>query len=1122
MKQFSKLVMLLLIIAAVTMCFVGCVKTQVVTFVLGEENVVTLSADKEGKVIEPSVTVPEGKYIVGWYTDVDRTVEFKFETDKVDADTTLYAKVASLYHRVTFMVNGEDSIIANSDKEGNVLEPKVDIPEGKYIMGWYTDVDRTIEFKFETDKVNVDTTLYAKVASHDFSVKYNLGYAEPEHGEDMPATPTQSTVNLDDSFEVAAVPDRAGYDFLGWTDGVEVYQPGDEYEVEVTGNITLTAMWTTKMLTVRFYDDIGLLIKTKIVPYGSDVPTDDVFAPHTYPQCYVTMGWDEDLTDINCDLDVNAVYEYQHADYSWFEFVPVVEDDVTVAYKIKMAPHPLFTWQGKRFAPSGLYAFPDTYNGLAVIGFAEAIQKLGKDDFDEQDFDIELFIPDSFTRIDADSITDSKIKSLSIGRGVEYIDSKAFNASVIGEFIVAEENEYYTAEDAYLYNKDKTTLIAVDRSLPQVIIGESVKYIGADLVYSRNTLQSLVIKGDIEEIGLNAFTYCTNLLSVEIEGSVKKLVDGDDVAKTSGEQRFPPFAFCRSLQSINLKGIEYIGFGAFTGCALTSITIDTTIQFIAEECFVDLPRLATLRFPGNATVSNNGKFICEDNTLIEKEASEIMIDENTNGDVFIYYAPLQQRVHYDIPNSVREIMEYAFEYSKIKTITIPEGVKELPGGMFEDSSIIEIEIPESIETLGMGDESRGAGKTNISTVFGRSDLAEVTFANNCRITDIPDSAFYGTELVTIRVPASVTVIGRAAFGCDTLKEITVQTGNEYYEAEDGVLYTIGKTEIHSYPAAKEGLLYQAPSSVEKVLSSAFADSQELNRVELNEGSKQIMSFAFLRSEIKEIIFPSTIEAVDVSAFYMSYRFTYIEFKAEQPFAITDFENYGDDRVFTIQDINALTVKVPFASHNTYRQWLNDKSNGIGECIDANDYPDEYVTKYVFISQGVSETIKAITLLNYPIPTWTGEGAMYFNGWFKDEGVWLDEISVPCELDINTTHTYYARWETTQRKDGTSVNFAYELPIDEWATVTLYSNIVYFKETLVLDTDEYSNCHLRLYVNGNNEDRVAQVTIAKADMPTDLIKYVSVNFDKFLPYLGLSDFEGYPYQIQLKFGITLQP
>ena len=128
---------------------------------------------------------------------------------------------------VTFMVNGAEAIKVTADKEGKIFEPKIDIDDCYYIDGWYTDVEfKGQVFDFEKVDIKENINLYAKIASYNYAVTYNLGYTQPEFNEDMPSAPLQSSVNLDDTFEVEAVPTRIGYEFLGWTDGIDVYQSG--------------------------------------------------------------------------------------------------------------------------------------------------------------------------------------------------------------------------------------------------------------------------------------------------------------------------------------------------------------------------------------------------------------------------------------------------------------------------------------------------------------------------------------------------------------------------------------------------------------------------------------------------------------------------------------------------------------------------------------------------------------------------------------------------------------------------------------------------------------------------------------------------------------------------------
>jgi len=63
--------------------------------------------------------------------------------------------------------------------------------------------------------------------------------------------PVQSDVLGGDTFIVASGVNRELYNFVGWSDGVTVYQPGDTYTVASSG-VALTATWEKKTYEVNF------------------------------------------------------------------------------------------------------------------------------------------------------------------------------------------------------------------------------------------------------------------------------------------------------------------------------------------------------------------------------------------------------------------------------------------------------------------------------------------------------------------------------------------------------------------------------------------------------------------------------------------------------------------------------------------------------------------------------------------------------------------------------------------------------------------------------------------------------------------------------------------------------
>lgn len=70
------------------------------------------------------------------------------------------------------------------------------------------------------------------------------------------AAPTQVDVLENASFTVAGAVERDLYDFAGWSDGSNLFQPGDTYTVGPT-DITLTATWTKKTYPLEFDSEGG-------------------------------------------------------------------------------------------------------------------------------------------------------------------------------------------------------------------------------------------------------------------------------------------------------------------------------------------------------------------------------------------------------------------------------------------------------------------------------------------------------------------------------------------------------------------------------------------------------------------------------------------------------------------------------------------------------------------------------------------------------------------------------------------------------------------------------------------------------------------------------------------------
>ncbi|MDE6035653.1 MAG: leucine-rich repeat domain-containing protein [Ruminococcus sp.] len=94
---------------------------------------------------------------------------------------------------------------------------------------------------------------------------------------------------------------------------------------------------------------------------------------------------------------------------------------------------------------------------------------------------------------------------------------------------------------------------------------------------------------------------------------------------------------------------------------------------------------------------------------------------------------------------------------------------------------------------------------------------------------------------TISIPASITYISEdnPFMYCVSLKEIIIDSTNENYIAEDGVLYNADKSTLICYPPKKEGKSFSIPEGVVEIGVSGISGT-----------------------ELEAIEFPSTLEVID--------------------------------------------------------------------------------------------------------------------------------------------------------------------------------------------------------------------------------------------------------------------
>ncbi len=148
------------------------------------------------------------------------------------------------------------------------------------------------------DNIRADATITAQYKIKTFTVRFNAG----KHGALAKGSKAAQTVTYGKGAKAPGIIADEGYDFTGW----------DKKFDRVTGNLTITARYTLRTITVTFDPGThGSLAKTspallsQQVQYGGKATAPEV----TPDEGYTFKGWDSEFSKVTEDITISANYD---------------------------------------------------------------------------------------------------------------------------------------------------------------------------------------------------------------------------------------------------------------------------------------------------------------------------------------------------------------------------------------------------------------------------------------------------------------------------------------------------------------------------------------------------------------------------------------------------------------------------------------------------------------------------------------------------------------------------------------------------------------------------------------------------------------------------------------------
>ena len=137
-------------------------------------------------------------------------------------------------------------------------------------------------------------------------------------------------------------------------------------------------------------------------------------------------------------------------------------------------------------------------------------------------------IPDNVEKIEGwvFSRANKVLKQINIGKGVNNLNVDCI--ITVDDFIekvnIDEENPYYSSDENYIYNKDKTKILRFIKDVESYKIPEGVLTIGSNAFYTMSSkLKNIEFPNTLITIENRAFSNCTNLEKIEIPNNVQNI-----------------------------------------------------------------------------------------------------------------------------------------------------------------------------------------------------------------------------------------------------------------------------------------------------------------------------------------------------------------------------------------------------------------------------------------------------------------------------------------------------------------------------------------------------------------------------------------------------------------------
>lgn len=381
-----------------------------------------------------------------------------------------------------------------------------------------------------------------------------------------------------------------------------------------------------------------------------------------------------------------------------------------------------------------------------------------------------------------------EIKSIVLEEGVTRIGDYAFYDCTALTSVEIPEGVTQIGESAF----------SCCQSLESVTIPGSVTEIGEGAFESCDSMLVLELTSGLKRVGAFAFSECFSLRALDLPDTVER-IDRRAFTGTALQELIVPgnvqeigdnaFNGCIRLSSLTLsEGIRVIEEMAFSNCSdLTEVLIPVSVERLGDGVFADCLAMTQI-----AVAPESEHFVVQDNILYSKDLSTLL-----------HYLVAKEEQEFTLPEEVRKIAGLAFASNYfLSEVTLGDHLEEVGSYAFARCSCLTyMYLPPQTTRLGVSplhdctmlleievDPSNPCYSSIDGVLYNKEQTQLIQYpAGICAesysvpdtVQEIAEYACYDAQdLEVLKISAGVRKIGDMAFAfCDKLRDVEIRVAD---------------------------------------------------------------------------------------------------------------------------------------------------------------------------------------------------------------------------------------------------------------------------------------------------------------------------------------------------------